>query len=181
MSPSQTDGTAKYKLAHDMSGPMGRLHRIMVGPKVKRLIEKGSLRYNEGDAEEARKCFSEAVELDDEHEEAHYYLALALQEMKHPDEAERHYRRSIELKGNEAKTHADLAELLHHQGRKEDAEVEYRKALDLDPANAIAIMNLGTLLRDTGRFTEASDLYKRARDLPDLDEDTRSSLDEMLV
>ena len=42
-------------------------------------------------------------------------------------------------------------------------------------------MNLGTLLRDTGRFTEASDLYKRARDLPDLDEDTRSSLDEMLV
>jgi Flp pilus assembly protein TadD len=164
-----------------MEDPMGRLHRIMVAPKVKRLIEKGSQSYNAGDIEEALSRFTEAVELDDEHEEAHYYLALALQEMKRPDEAETHYRRSIALKGNEAKTHADLAELLHHQGRREEAESEYRTALELEPSNAIAIMNLGTLLRDTGRFSEATELYTRARDLPDLDEETRGRLDEMLV
>jgi superkiller protein 3 len=162
-----------------MEDPMGRLHRILVAPKVKRFIDKGSRLYNEGDATGAHECFSSAVELDDEHEEAHYYLALSLQELKRPEEAERHYRLSIELKDNEAKTHADLAELLHHQGRKEEAEIEYRLALDLDPANAVAIINLGTLFRDSGRFSEATDLYKRAKDLPDLDEETRSKLDEM--
>ena len=101
--------------------------------------------------------------------------------VKRPEEAESHYRRSIALKGNESKTHADLAELLHHQGRREEAETEYRTALELDPANAIAIMNLGTLLRDTGRFSEATELYARAKDLPDLDEETRIKLDEMLA
>jgi Flp pilus assembly protein TadD len=158
---------------------MGRLHRILVAPKVKRLIDRGSNLYNEGDSTGAHECFAQAVELDDEHEEAHYYLALALQELKRPDEAERHYRRSIELKENEARTHADLAELLHHMGRKEEAEAEYRKALELEPSSAIAIINLGTLLRDSGRFSEATELYKTAKELPDLDEETRSKLDEI--
>jgi Flp pilus assembly protein TadD len=162
-----------------MEGPMGRLHRIMVAPKVKKLIDKGSNMFNEGDASGAHECFSEAVGLDDEHEEAHYYLALSLQELKRSEEAELHYRRSIELKDMVARTHADLAELLHHMGRKEEAEQEYRLALDLEPANAVAIINLGTLLRDSGRFSEATELYKQAKEIPDLDEETRSRLDEI--
>ncbi len=160
---------------------MGKLHRIMVAPKAKRLIEKGSRLYNSGDYEASRELFSKAVEADDEHEEAHYYLALAFQALKRPEEAERHFRRSIELKGNETRTHADYAELLHDQGRREEAEAEYRRALELDAANAIAIINLGTLLRDSGRFSEATDLYARAKELPDLDEDTRAKLDELLL
>ncbi|NIP35523.1 MAG: hypothetical protein GWN18_15180 [Thermoplasmata archaeon] len=53
--------------------------------------------------------------------------------------------------------------------------------MDLDPSNAIAIMNLGTLLRDSGRFSEATELYQKARDLPDLDEESRKQLEEMLI
>lgn len=171
----------KYKSAHRMVGPMGRLHRIMVAPKVKRLIDKGSRMFNEGDTQGAHECFASAVELDGEHEEAHYYLALALADLKRPEEAETHFRRSIDLKDDESRTHADLAELLHHQGSREEAEAEYRRALQLDPANSIAIINLGTLLRDSGRFSEATELYRQARELPDLDEESRKQLDEMLI
>ncbi|UCC92992.1 MAG: tetratricopeptide repeat protein [Thermoplasmata archaeon] len=160
---------------------MGRLGRILVAPKVRRQIERGSNMYNEGDVEGALECFTTAVELDEEHEEAHYYLALALMERKRHEEAEVHFRRSIDLKGNVSRTHADFAELLHHMGRKEEAEAEYRQALELDPSNAIAIMNLGTLLRDSGRFSEATELYNKAKDLPDLDEDSRKQLEEMLI
>ncbi len=164
-----------------MVGPMGRLRRIMVAPKVRRFIERGSTMFNEGDSTGAEECFTSAVELDDEHEEAHYYLALALADLKRPEEAERHFRTSIDLKENEPRTHADLAELLHHQGRKEEAETEYRRALELDPANGVAIMNLGTLLRDSGRFSEATELYRQAKELPDLDEDSRKQLEEMMI
>ncbi len=160
---------------------MGRLGRILAAPKVKRQIERGSDLYNSGDVEGALGCFEKAVELDDLHEEAHYYLALAFMDLKRHQEAEAHFRRSIELKGDVSRTHADFAELLHHMGRKEEAENEYRAALDLDPSNAIAIMNLGTLLRDSGRFSEATELYQKARDLPDLDEESRKQLEEMLI
>jgi Flp pilus assembly protein TadD len=160
---------------------MGRLGRILVAPKVKRQIERGSHKYNDGDVEGALECFNTAVELDEEHEEAHYYLAMALMDLKRHQEAETHFRRSIELKDNISRTHADFAELLHHMGKKEEAETEYRQALELDPANAIAIMNLGTLLRDSGRFSEATDLYNKAKDLPDLDEESRKQLEEMLI
>jgi Flp pilus assembly protein TadD len=102
-------------------------------------------------------------------------------DLKRHQEAEVHFRRSIDLKDNISRTHADFAELLHHMGQKEEAEAEYRRALDLDPSNAIAIMNLGTLLRDSGRFSEATDLYQKAKDLPDLDEDSRKQLEEMMI
>lgn len=164
-----------------MGGPMGRLGRLLIAPKVKRQIERGSDLYNSGDVEGALGCFTTAVELDEEHEEAHYYLALALMDLKRTQEAEAHFRRSIDLNGNVSRTHADFAELLHHMGMKEEAEAEYRMALDLDPSNAIAILNLGTLLRDSGRFSEATDLYVKAKDLPDLDEESRQKLEEMLI
>jgi Tfp pilus assembly protein PilF len=160
---------------------MGRLGRIMIGPKVKKQIERGSEMFNSGDVEGALECFVKAVEMDDQHEEAHYYLALALMDLKRHPEAETHFRCSIELRGDVSRTHADYAELLHHMGRKEEAEAEYRRALELDPANSIAIMNLGTLLRDSGRFSEANQLYQRAKDLPELDEESRRQLEEMLV
>ena len=108
-------------------------------------------------------------------------MALALMDLKRHQEAEGHFKRSIDLKGNVSRTHADYAELLHHMGRKEEAETEYRTALEIDPSNAIAIMNLGTLFRDTGRFSEATELYQKARDLPDLDEESRKQLEEMLI
>jgi superkiller protein 3 len=154
---------------------------MLIAPKVKKQIQRGSDMYNSGDVEGALGCFTTAVELDEEHEEAHYYLALALMDLKRHQEAERHFRRSIELKDDVSRTHADFAELLHHTGNKEEAEAEYRQALELDPSNAIAIMNLGTLLRDSGRFSEATDLYRKAKDLPDLDEESRAQLEEMLI
>ncbi len=160
---------------------MGRLQRILNAPKVKRNIEKGSELYNAGDIEGARSAFATAVELDDEHYEAQYYLALALSTLKRYEEAEAHFRRSITLKGNEPKSHADYGELLHNTGRKEEAEAEYQRTLELDPTNAIVIVNLGTLLRDSGRFTEASDLYRRALQLPNLDPETRAKLEELGV
>jgi protein O-GlcNAc transferase len=158
---------------------MGRLQRILNAPKVKRNIEKGSELYNAGDMEGARTAFATAVELDEEHYEAQYYLALS--GLKRYEEAESHFRRSITLKGDEPKSHADLGELLHNMGRKEEAEAEYQQTLRLDPANAIVIVNLGTLLRDSGRFTEASDLYRRALELPNLDPETRAKLQEIMV
>ena len=160
---------------------MGRLGRMLVAPKVKRQIERGSDLYNSGDYQGAYECFSKAVELDDLSEEAHYYLALALMDLKRHQESEVHFRRSIELKDNVSRSHADYAELLHQMGRREEAEAEYRNALELDPANAIAIINLGTLLRDSGRFSEATDLYRKAKDLPDLDDESRKQLEEMLI
>ncbi len=160
---------------------MGRLGKILAAPKVKKQIKLGSDKYNSGDIEGALECFNKAVELNDESEEAHYYMALALMDQKRHQEAEDHFKRSIDLKGTVSRTHADYAELLHHMGRKEEAETEYRASLELDPSNAIAIMNLGTLLRDSGRFSEATDLYQKARELPDLDEESRKQLEEMLI
>jgi Tfp pilus assembly protein PilF len=164
-----------------MSRFMGRLGKILIAPKVKKQIQRGSDMYNSGDVDGALECFIKAVELDEEAEEAHYYLALALMDLKRHQEAETHFRRSIDLKDNIARAHADFAELLHHMGHKEEAESEYRRALELDPSNAIAIMNLGTLLRDSGRFSEATDLYNKAKDLPDLDEESRKQLEELLM
>jgi len=92
-----------------------------------------------------------------------------------------HFRRSIELKGDVSRTHADFGELLHHNGRREEAEAEYRRALELDPASSIALMNLATLMRDSGRFSEATELYQKAKELPDLDDETRKQLEDMLI
>jgi len=160
---------------------MGRLSKMLSGPKVRRNIEKGSELFNAGDLEGARTAFAAAVEIDDEHYEAQYYLGLALSSLKRHEEAEAHLRRSIDLKGDEPKSHADLGELLHNMGRRQEAEAEYLRALELDPANSIVIINLGTLLRDSGRFTEASDLYRRALAQPDLDPETRAKLQDLMV
>ena len=124
--------------------------------------------------------YRQALELDPTCAEAHYNLAVSLQELKRAEEELEHLRRAVTLKPGYADAHNSLANLLQKRGELEQAEEHYRQAgrFSRNPANIHS--NFGQLLQNQGRVSEAIEHFREAVRLKPDNAATRNSLGSAL-
>ena len=102
------------------------------------------------------------MEIKPDYAEAHFDLAIVLQDQSRPQEAVPHYRRAVELKPDYAEAYYGLANALRELGQRDDAVACYRRLLELQPNHAEGHNNLGNILGDQGHLDEAIACYQRA-------------------
>ncbi len=118
------------------------------------LLHGNFLRKSEryGDAVAA---FQAALDLDAEHHEALYSLALAYKEMGRLEDAQAGLERAADLDPRNGKVLWQLADLAMRQGRFADAETRLLRALDLDLDRARFLLKLGECYLEMGRLDDA--------------------------
>src|SRR5436309_11228197 len=107
--------------------------------------------------------FREALRINPQYAQAHYYLGAALFELDNGvDEALVELREAIRLNPENAEAHNTLGLALLEQGSVDEATHEYREVLRIDPQYAEAHYNLGNALDDQGRPEAAAAEYREA-------------------
>ena len=113
------------------------------------------------DAAGAERAYRRALQ----HEptpQAHYNLALLLQENGRADEAIAAYRQALASAPGFAPAHNNLANALKMRGRLDEALAHYAEAVRHDPGLADAVSNYGAALREAGRADAAIPVLERA-------------------
>jgi tetratricopeptide (TPR) repeat protein len=100
--------------------------------------------------EDAQRAYERALELDDEHADAHVNLGRLLHEEGAPADAEEHYRRAIEIDPDHETAAFNLGVALEDLGRMAGAIDSYKRAILIDPANADAHYNLAGIYERRG-------------------------------
>ena len=100
----------------------------------------------------------EALEIDPQNAEAHYYLGVYYYKVNLYDEAIREISQAIDLNVSiassaEALTYLGLA--LADKGRFEEAISEYKRAMEFDPKNPIIHNSLGVAYKNAGMIPES--------------------------
>ncbi|MFI5165326.1 MAG: sulfatase-like hydrolase/transferase [Thermoanaerobaculales bacterium] len=118
-----------------------------------------------GDLERAVALYRRAVELAPADRDAHYNLAMTLQDAGRRDEALAALQTAIALDPTHPEAHNALGIALSLRGQLEQARAQFAQAAELDPHNAAAFNNLANVLRDLKRPDEAERAYRRAIEL----------------
>ncbi len=111
---------------------------------------------------EARRCYEQAIALNPEHPEAHYYLGNLRGEEGDYEGAIRSYRRALQLKPQLAGAARNLGAVLQDLQRPREAIECYMRYLEQGPAAAEIYFNLGNALADLGEYESAIESYRRA-------------------
>ena len=127
-------------------------------------FERGYVFEISQDLDEAIRCYSEAIRLDPELDNAYIHLGNALLIRKRFIEAELACRKATEISPS-MQTYVNLGFVLDELNRYDEAEVAYRKAIELEPDEATTYSNLGVLLARMKRFDEAEITYGKAIEL----------------
>jgi tetratricopeptide (TPR) repeat protein len=111
-------------------------------------------------AQEAERCYREAVRLDPTLTEARLRLGRVLQRTGRPEEAEQEFSNAVETSRDAyltALTHLFWGQLQEARGSVTEATQHYRAALDADRACQPAALALSHLLRNSGHAREAAE------------------------
>ncbi len=84
---------------------------------------------DEGQMEQAERCFRTVLSLNPESPETHNNLGMLAAQKGNADQAEDHFRRAIEIRDEFAEAHNNLGIIFAQRGELETAAVEFRKAL----------------------------------------------------
>jgi len=127
-------------------------------------FERGYVFQNNGNLDEALRCYTEAICLDPNLDWAHNNLGAIFATLKRYDEAEAAYRKAIELNPSNDKAYVNLGNLLsdENQQRYKESEDAFRKAIEINPTLAETHSNLGVLLETLKRYDEAETAYRKA-------------------
>ena len=121
---------------------------------------------------EAEAKFRQAIATNPELGEAHYNLAVLLDEAGRPFEAVATYRRAAELRPRDHRPRFNLGRLHGRLGRPLDEIEAYRDAVAAAPDFARGYFHLAKALMDTGSgLREAEDIVRRGLDLEPTGED----------
>ena len=115
-----------------------------------------------GRLEMAAKCFEKAAVIKPDFADAHFNLALTLQEQNQLEDAIKKYKVTISLQNNYVKAHNNLGIIYKDLGQIDEAIKSYEQAISFQPDYAEAHNNLGISLQELGRLEEAVDCYKSA-------------------
>ena len=116
----------------------------------------------QGQLDEARACYAEALRLNPDLAMTHNNMAQALQEEGQLEDAIGWYQQALELEPNSARFHCNLASALAEQENYEEAISRYEIALRLAPDYAEAHNGLGLVLHEQGQLEEALARYREA-------------------
>ncbi|QOZ66401.1 winged helix-turn-helix domain-containing tetratricopeptide repeat protein [Bradyrhizobium arachidis] len=123
--------------------------------------------------DEARGCFTRAVELDPAYARAHANIAWTivcaafLESPAAPslDDARRAIEIALDLDENDAWSHGVFAQLLFLQNRDQEAETHFKRALALNPNDADVAAAFANILVYWGHWREALTWIKSAKQL----------------
>ncbi len=118
-----------------------------------------------GQAAEAVRCYSKAVELGLKDPAVFANLGNALRQLGRFEEAATASRAALQRAPGLAAAHNNLGLSLAGMGQRAEAIDCYREALNHDPRYVEACNNLGTALVQEGAFSEALPYFRRSIDL----------------
>lgn len=121
----------------------------------------GEAYTRQGRPAEAMEQLQLAVELDEDYDPAHYYLARAYQSRGDDAMALVHYQRVVELRPESLMARVPLARLLVDQGDTAAALEQYRRIVELEPEKLLNWINLANLLAHEEHWGEAARAWKR--------------------
>ncbi len=127
-------------------------------------IQRGSVRANLGQLDEARADLEAALQADPASAEAHLRLGGVLLAQGEEEAARASFGRAAEtatVPRLEAQAHATLADLARRGGDFRSAAESFARALDADPRYTEAMSGFASLLGQAGRYREAAALYRR--------------------
>ncbi|MCF6289706.1 MAG: tetratricopeptide repeat protein [Desulfobacterales bacterium] len=96
-------------------------------------VKKGNYRLEDGLFEQAVSEFSQALDKNPDHVQAHLGLAITYMQMNRLDDARAEFDKTIALAPDLAAAYANLGILYDRTGKYQLALDNYRKALALDP------------------------------------------------
>jgi tetratricopeptide (TPR) repeat protein len=126
------------------------------------LHEAAMAQKDAGDYAGARRTLEQAVALDPDHAQAHYWLGIALAREKAFADSAAHLERALVLDSAIPDGWIDLGNVLALQRDFPRAARAYRAALAAVPDSALAHLNLGHALREMGLPEEALGHLRRA-------------------
>ena len=122
----------------------------------------GAVCKQQGKNEEALLPMKKSALLSPTDVEAHYNLAVVLQDMDRLEEAEAAYKQALKLDANYADALGNLGVVLHKLGQFEQAAASFRHALAIRPDNVAMHYNLGRALLELKNYEMAEYSFRRA-------------------
>jgi protein O-mannosyl-transferase len=116
--------------------------------------------------DEATALYEEALRMDPEYFQAHFYLGNIRARQGRLAEAEDHFAAAVRIVPDDRDAHFNLAVALSRRGEHRLAIRHYERALKIRPMAETAF-NLAVLLSEQGRMAEAVDRYELAVRLED--------------
>lgn len=108
--------------------------------------------------------YEKAIELDENYDRAHYYLALLYDKIGKKDKAIDHFKDAIDLNPNDYVSLNDLGSLYEGLNEDECAKKCIEKSLDINPDYGRALYNRGVLYKKEGKNDLALNIYYKAID-----------------
>lgn len=140
------------------------------------LYKKGKLLLQYTKYQDAEDCFRKIISLNENHEEARFDLAYALQLQGNLDEAEIEYKNTIKLRPAYAHAYNNLGILYKEKELLEPAVECFSKAVQYDASSVSAYSNLGHALQLLDKYEAALVACKKANELKPNDPEINYSL-----
>ena len=160
------------------------MNRCAVNPQfAPAYMSLGEMAFADGDVGKAIDDYNKALAIAPQYGDAHYYLAVALEEQanqlkvkaqqsKNPadaqawlaklDEAIADYRLAVAANPDDRDAHYNLATCLIEVRQFDEAIWNLRQAVSIDPTDVPAWTNLGSTLYQSGHFDDASEAFRHA-------------------
>jgi len=135
------------------------------GPSAQQLLEQGMVLEQQGQLEEALRCYESAIVLMPELARAHFSRGTILLDRGDAQEALAAFTKAAQYKPDSAGAHFNMGAAYVRLDRHEAAISAYRQALMLKPDFAEAEMALGAALEEQGDDEEAMRSYRRALEI----------------
>ncbi|HKX31643.1 MAG TPA: FG-GAP-like repeat-containing protein, partial [Blastocatellia bacterium] len=140
------------------------------------------VQYLESSLKSSEQSARRALELQDEHADAHTQLAMTLDARHDDSNALTHYVRAIELNRKQQRAQTlplvYAGQLLARLGRDEEALDYLTRAVNLNPRSSETLLARGRVLERLGRRAEAEQAYREALAV-DGNQQARSALDRL--
>ena len=145
---------------------MGRLEPAMdTGLSAEQLLDQGMVLDQQGQPEEALRCYDMAISLTPELARAHFQRGTILLDRGDAQEALEAFTKAVQHKPDSAGAHFNVGAAHTRLDQHESAVTAYRRALALKPDFAEAEMALGTALEELGQDDAAVASYRRALEI----------------
>jgi len=138
-----------------------------------RLLELGKI-------DEARKHFTDSIEINPEFEIAQLNLGLAFARQGNLDQAIKHYTKALQIKPYYTSAHNNLGNAWYRLGRADKAYEHYLAAIKINPAFAEAYNNLGAASIRMGDLKRAVFFFRRALKINPEFESAQNNLNKAL-
>jgi tetratricopeptide (TPR) repeat protein len=125
-------------------------------------ITLAQVRFRQGDAEAGEALLRQAVEGEEDRDEAHYHLGLFLLASGRTDEATDALKQAVAVNPLHARAEATLGHLLVTAKKNyADATEPLVRAVNLNPDETQAWLDLGRAIGMIGQFDRAIDVYEK--------------------